>query len=217
MIKFEYDSAITEANYNDKSKPWFGRYKSKAEVRFHAKYPFLLICSGDYKSTRTTYPIKFHNPLESDIDLYWHYFKAQPDFYDPVSNTWLELKAAPLNFRDRKSKCSDRKPWHLNQWNHSAYKQKIVCDTLESENGQRFLLVFEEVISKPIDNTTWFAALLDSTATRKAKAALKRLFGGVVPKDTKGTLTKRHCERLDELRLPWCYECDLVLYLGDRP
>ena len=81
-------------------------------------------------------------------------FKAKADYYDTISNTYIEVKNRQLNNYKSKQACLNRQSvlrqrrGYLRQleqlesgWNHSLYKQLIVQQTL-AVLGINYLIVF---------------------------------------------------------------------------
>ena len=81
-------------------------------------------------------------------------FKAKADFYDTISNTYIEVKNHQLNNHKNKQSSKDRliqleqykgyltnKDKLLNDWNHSLYKHLVVQQTL-APLGINYLIVF---------------------------------------------------------------------------
>ena len=82
-------------------------------------------------------------------------FKAKADFYDTISNTYIEVKNRQLNnyktkqdSLNRQQALRQRRGGHLTQleqleccWNHSLYKHLIVQQTL-APLGINYLVVF---------------------------------------------------------------------------
>ena len=116
-------------------------YDSKIESIYHQQHPHLQRLL-DYLPT-------------TFVDANGIVFKAKADFYDPVSNTYLEVKNRQLNNLNTKQACLSRQQvlrqrrggylTNIEQlesgWNHSIYKHLIVQQTL-AVLGITYLVVF---------------------------------------------------------------------------
>ena len=115
-------------------------YDSKIESIYHQQHPHLQRLL-DYLPT-------------TFVDANGIVFKAKADFYDPVSNTYLEVKNRQLNNLKTKQACLNRQSvlrqhkGYLTQldqlssgWNHSLYKHLIVQQALATL-GTKYLVVF---------------------------------------------------------------------------
>ena len=115
-------------------------YDSKIEQHYHQQHSHL--------ERQTSYlPTSF-------IDSEGTSFKAKADYYDPIIDTFIEVKNHQLNNYKTKQSSKDRlmqleqykgyltnKGKLLNDWNHSLYKHLIVQQTLELLNI-KYLVVF---------------------------------------------------------------------------
>ena len=115
-------------------------YDSKIESIYHQQHPHLQRLL-DYLPT-------------TFVDANGIVFKAKADFYDPVSNTYLEVKNRQLNNLKTKQACLNRQAvlrqhrGYLTQldqldagWNHSLYKHLIIQQAL-AILGIKYLIVF---------------------------------------------------------------------------
>lgn len=116
-------------------------YDSKIEQHYHQQHSHL--------ERQTSYlPTSF---IDSDGTS----FKAKADYYDPIIDTYIEVKNHQLNNYKTKQACLDRQQvlrqrrggylTKLEQlqtgWNHSLYKQLIVQQAL-ALLGVKYLVVF---------------------------------------------------------------------------
>jgi len=115
-------------------------YDSVIEQQYHQQHPHLQR-QLDYLPTTFT----------DDNGIV---FKAKADYYDTISNTYIEVKNRQLNNYKSKQACLNRQSvlrqrrGYLTQleqlesgWNHSLYKQLIVQQTL-AVLGINYLIVF---------------------------------------------------------------------------
>ena len=115
-------------------------YDSLIEKQYHQQHPHLQR-QLDYLPT-------------TFVDDNGIVFKAKADYYDTISNTYIEVKNRQLNNYKSKQACLNRQQalrqrrGYLTQleqlqsgWNHSIYKQLIVQQTL-SLLGIDYLIVF---------------------------------------------------------------------------
>ena len=115
-------------------------YDSVIEQQYHQQHPHLQR-QLDYLPTTFT----------DDNGIV---FKAKADYYDTISNTYIEVKNRQLNNYKSKQACLNRQSvlrqrrGYLTQleqlqsgWNHSIYKHLIVQQTL-AMLGIKYLVVF---------------------------------------------------------------------------
>ena len=115
-------------------------YDSIVEKQYHHQYPHL-------ERQLDYLPITF-------TDANGVVFKAKADYYDPITDTFIEVKNRQLNNHKTKQSCLNRQlvlrqyRGYLTQleqlesgWNHSIYKHLIVQQTL-AILGIKYLVVF---------------------------------------------------------------------------
>ena len=115
-------------------------YDSLIEKQYHQQHPHLQR-QLDYLPT-------------TFVDDNGIVFKAKADYYDTISNTYIEVKNRQLNNYKSKQACLNRQQalrqrrGYLTQleqlqsgWNHSIYKHLIVQQTL-AILGIKYLIVF---------------------------------------------------------------------------
>lgn len=122
----------------------------------------LELSSADYLLSLGFHRVSHFKEDFTFTDKFGDNFRALPDFYNPVTGLYIELKGCKLNSKTGKSKAENAMKRFENSalkfpvsanarryaqlrhgWNHSKYKQRIVQTALSPLN---FVVVFDRAI-----------------------------------------------------------------------